>query len=93
MANEYESMARILMSSPQGAKIVKGLDKLNTTASSPAGKQLLQLLAGGGTELLKTACDAASKADHDAGRVLLSNLMTTKEGTALVAQFIEVMGV
>ena len=93
MANEYESMARILMSSPQGAKIIKGRDKLNSGASSPAGKPLLQLLAGGGTDLLKTACDAAAKADRDAGRVLLSNLMTTKEGTALVAKFIEVTGV
>ena len=93
MANEHESMARILMSSPQGAKIIKGRDKLNSGASSPAGKPLLQLLAGGGTDLLKTACDAAAKADRDAGRVLLSNLMTTKEGTALVAKFIEVTGV
>ena len=93
MPNEYESMARILMSSPQGAKIVKGLDKLNSTASSPAGKQLMQLLAGGGTDLVKTACETAAKADRDAGRVLLSNLLTTKEGTALVAKFIEVMSV
>ena len=61
MPNEYESMARILMSSPQGAKIVKGLDKLNSTASSPAGKQLMQLLAGGGTDLVKTACETAAK--------------------------------
>ena len=93
MPNEYESMARILMSSPQGAKIVKGLDKLNSAASSPGGKQLLQQLAGGGTDLLRTACEAAAKADRDAGRVLLSTLMTTKEGTALVAKFIEVLGV
>ena len=61
MPNEYESMARALMGSPQGAKIFQTLDKLS--------------------------------ADKDPARVLVSNLLGTKEGAALVAKTIEVIGV
>ena len=52
MPNEYESMARALMSSPQGVKIIQGLDKLSAAASSQNGRQLIAMLAGSGSDAL-----------------------------------------
>ena len=40
MPNDYENLAKVLMASPQGAKIVKSLDKLNAVANSDSGRQL-----------------------------------------------------
>lgn len=93
MPNEYESMARALMSSPQGVKIIQGLDKLSAAASSQNGRQLIAMLAGSGSDALKKAAAAASATDKDPARVLLSTLLSSKEGAALVAKVIEVIGV
>ena len=93
MPNEYESMARALMSSPQGVKIIQGLDKLSAAASSQNGRQLIAMLAGSGSDALKKAAAAASTTDKDLARVLLSTLLSSKEGAALVAKVIEVIGI
>lgn len=93
MPNEYESMARALMGSPQGAKIIQTLDKLSTLCASPNGRQLIGLLAGPGGDALKKAAAAANTTDKDPARVLISNLLGTKEGAALVAKIIEVIGI
>lgn len=93
MPNEYESMARALMSSPQGAKIIQTLDTFSAKASSPAGRQLIALLAGGGGDALKKAAEAANTTDKDPARVLLSSLLSSKDGASLIAKIIEVTGV
>jgi len=93
MPNEYESMARALVGSPQGAKIFQTLDKLSSLCASPNGRQLIALLAGSGSDALKQAAMAANATEKDPARVLVSNLLGTKEGAALVAKIIEVVGV
>ncbi len=93
MPNEYESMARALMGSPQGAKIFQTLDRLSALCASPNGRQLIAMLAGSGTDALKQAAMAANTADRDPARVLVSSLLGTKEGAALVAKAIEVIGI
>ncbi|MEA4921274.1 MAG: hypothetical protein VB078_10205 [Clostridiaceae bacterium] len=93
MPGDYETMARALMSSPQGAKIIQTLDKLSTIASSPNGRQLIASLAGGGSDALKKAATAAANTEKDPARVLISTLLSTQDGATLVAKLIEVIGV
>ncbi len=91
MSNEYENLAKVLMASPQGAKIVKSLDKLNAVVSTDNGKQLINMLAGEGGDAIKNAAAAAATGDPDAARVLLSNLLANPEGAQLAAKIIEVI--
>ena len=44
MQNDYENLAKVLMASPQGAKIVKSLDKLNSVVNTERGRQLIATL-------------------------------------------------
>ncbi len=89
---DIDSIAKTFMGTPQGLKIIKGLDKFNTTMNSPQGKELLVLLAGSGSDIIKQAATAAVAANGDPGRVLVSTLFSSKEGAALAAKIIEVIG-
>lgn len=93
MPGEIENMARSMMSSPQGMKIIKGLDKYNALMNTEGGRQLIAMLAGGGSDALRAAAQASLHATKDPGRALLQNLLATKEGAALAAKAIEVMGI
>lgn len=93
MPGEIENVARSMMSSPQGMKIIKGLDKYNAAMNTEGGRQLIAMVAGTGSDALKAAAQAALHAPKDPGRVLLQNLLSSKEGAALAAKAIEVMGV
>lgn len=93
MPTDYEAIAKMFISSPQGNKIIKGLDKFNTAISSENGKQLLNMLAGSGGDAVKNAARAAASAEKDQARVLLSTLLSTREGTALASKIIELAGV
>jgi len=89
MPNDYENLAKVLMASPQGAKIVKSLDKLNAVANS--GRQLISMLASEGGDAIKSAAAAAASGDQDQARVLLSSLLSSLEGAQLTAKIIEVI--
>lgn len=93
MPGEIENMARSMMSSPQGLKIIKGLDQYNTAMNSEPGRQLIAMLAGSGGDALKAAAVAATKASKDPGKALISSLLSTKDGAALAAKVIEVIGI
>ena len=93
MPGEIENAARSMMSSPQGIKIIKGLDKYNAAMNTEGGRQLIDMLAGSGSDALKSAARMAQGAPRDPGRVLLQNLLSSKDGAALAAKVIEVMGV
>lgn len=93
MSGEIENTARSMMSSPQGVKIIKGLDQYNTAMNTPAGRQLIDMLAGSGSDALKAAAQAAQKASRDPGRALLQSLLSSKDGTAMAAKVIEVLGI
>lgn len=93
MVGEIENVARSMMSSPQGIKIIKGLDKYNAAMNTEAGRQLIALLGAGGGDALKAAAAQAATAAKDPGRMLLQNLLSTKDGAALAGKVIEVLGV
>ena len=92
MQNDYENLAKVLMASPQGAKIVKSLDKLNSVVSTESGRQLIAMLASDGGDAIKNAAAAAASGDQDQARVLLSTLLSSPEGAQLSAKIIEVVG-
>lgn len=93
MPTDYEALAKMLINSPQGGKIIRGLDKFNTAISSESGRQLLTMLAGSGGDAVKSAARAAAAADKDQARILLSSLLSSKEGAALASKIIELSGV
>ncbi len=93
MPGDIENAARSMMSSPQGMKIVKGLDLYNTAMNTEGGRQLINMMAGSGGDALKNAAKAAARAQRDPGRALLQNLLSSKDGAALAAKVIEVMGI
>ncbi len=82
-----------MMSSPQGMKIIKGLDQFNVAMNTESGRQLISMLAGTGGDALKNAARASIKTTKEPGRALLQNLLSSKDGAALAAKIIEVMGV
>ena len=92
MPNEYENLAKVLMASPQGAKIVKSLDKLNAIVNTDSGRQLIGMLASEGGDAIKNAAAAAANGDQDQARVLLSTLLQSPAGAQLAAKIIEVIG-
>lgn len=92
MPGEIENIARSMMSTPQGLKIIKVLDQYNAAMNTESGRQLITLLGGSGGDALKTASATAANAPKDHGKVLLSSLLSTKDGAALVAKIIEVIG-
>lgn len=93
MVGDIENAARSMMSSPQGLKIIKGLDKYNAVMNTEAGRQLIALLAAGGGDALKHAAAFAQQAPKDPGRALLQDLLSTKDGAALAGKVIEAIGV
>lgn len=93
MPTDYEVLAKMLINSPQGGKIIRGLDKFNAAISSESGRQLLTMLAGSGGDAVKNAARAAAAADKDQARILLSSLLSSKEGAALASKIIELSGV
>ena len=92
MQNDYENLAKILMASPQGAKIVKSLDRLNNVINTESGRQLIAMLASEGGDAIKSAAAAAQNGDQNQARVLLSTLLSSPEGAQLAAKIIEVAG-
>jgi len=91
MQGDIDSIAKTVMQSPQGLKLITGLDRFNTALAGPAGRQVLALLAGPCADTLKSAAAAASNAPRDPGRVLLSAMLSSKEGASLVSKLIELM--
>ena len=92
MQNDYENLAKVLMASPQGAKIVKSLDKLNSVFKTESGRQHIAMLASDGGDAIKNAAAAAASGDPEQARVLLSTLLSSPEGAQLAAKIIEVVG-
>ena len=60
--------------------------QLRRVLSSPAGKQLLQLLAANGGAALRQAAAAAAQGDHARAFALLRPVLETDEAQALLRQ-------
>ena len=91
--NDVDKAARSMLNSPQGIKIIKALDKLNAISATESGYELIVMLAGSGSDVIKNAAKAASGVQKDRARAFLSTALSTKEGAALVAKIIEITGV
>ena len=90
--NDIDKAARSLLSSPQGIRIIRILDKMNALSSTESGIQLINMLAGSGSDIIKSSAKAAQAATSDRARAFLGSMLGTKEGTALIAKVIEVCG-
>ena len=91
MSNEYENLAKMILSTPQGAKILKGFDKVNSILSSSEGTELLVLLSGGGSDVLKQAANDALNCNGDKAKAALTTLLSSPDGAALAAKLIGIM--
>lgn len=91
MTNDMEILARALLSSKEGAKILGNLDRFQKILETPEGKSLLGNLAGDGGDALKRAAESAKTGNKDAAKALLGSLLQTKEGAALVSQIIDLV--
>lgn len=89
MPSEMELLARALLASTDGGKILENLDKFQKILDSAEGKKLLANLASGGGDALKKAAEQAKNGDKNAAKMLLTSLLQTKEGAALVSQIID----
>lgn len=93
MATDYEGIARAVLATPQGGRIIKGLEKLNSLSRTDTGRELFELLAGAGADEVRSAAKAALSDPKEPARALISTLLSTREGAALAAKIIELMGV
>ena len=91
MSNDYENLAKIILSTPQGARIMDGFDKLNAFMSSREGYEILALLAGGATDAVRSAAQAAIDGDGERAKTAISTLLSSNEGAALAAKLLEIM--
>ena len=91
MAGEYEALAKILSSHPQGAKILKNFERLSGALSSEDGKELTGMIAGAGGDAMKDAARAAMSGDADRAKTMVSQLLSTPEGARLAAKLIDIM--
>lgn len=89
MPSEMELLARALLASTDGGKILENLDKFQKILDTAEGKKLLANLASGGGDALKKAAEKAKNGDKQAAKMLLTSLLQTKEGAALVSQIID----
>lgn len=91
MANDYESLAKNLLNSPQGATVLANYDKIRAYVNKPESKQLLSLLAGKGGDALKHAASAAAGGDQDTAKKLMTTLLSTPEGTQLAKAILDLI--
>ena len=91
MAKEMELLARALLASSEGGKILANLDKFQKILDRPEGKQLLSSLAEGGGDALKKAANDAKNGDKNAAKILLTSLLQTKDGAALISRIIDIV--
>ncbi|MBE6915483.1 MAG: hypothetical protein E7471_02485 [Ruminococcaceae bacterium] len=89
MPSEMELLARALLASTDGGKILENLDKFQKILDTAEGKKLLANLASGGGDALKKAAEQAKNGDKNAAKMLLTSLLQTKEGAALISQIID----
>ena len=89
---EIDKAAKQMLNTPQGIRIIALLDKLNRISGTESGKQLMDMLAGTGGDVIKQSAQAAKGAKSDRARAFVGNMMKTREGAALLAKIIEISG-
>ncbi|MDR3207119.1 MAG: hypothetical protein LBT60_02190 [Oscillospiraceae bacterium] len=86
MAIDYEALAKMLPANRQGGKKAGDLEAYKGLLDTPEAKTLRAQLSDGKGDALEQAADAAARGDTEALRKLMSRVMETREGAALVKQ-------
>ncbi len=92
MAADYEALMKLLLRAKQDPKLSGQLDRLGSLFQSEEGQKLMQMLAKGGLDTLKTAADAAVKGDRNAARGAMTQILSTKEGAAFAMRLADLLG-
>ena len=69
--NDFETLARALLSGRQGQSAAGVLDKMGALLKTEDGRRLLTLLASGGADTIKAAAQAALRGDEATARAAL----------------------
>ena len=88
MMNDYESIAKSLLNSKNGEKILKNMDKITALLKTGQGKKLIASLAAGNPEMLKKAGNAVMSNDKSAAKRIISELISDKESRELAEKLL-----
>ena len=91
MSNEYENLAKIILSTPQGTKIINTIEKFSAFASTKEGVEIITLVASGGADVLKQSAQAALNTEGDKAKTIITTLLSSQEGATLAAKIIEIL--
>lgn len=89
--NEYESIAKSLLNSESGGKILKNMDKITALLKTEQGKKLVTSLASSNPELLKKAMGAIMSNDKALAKKIISELMSDKENADFAERLLSII--
>lgn len=88
MANDMEMLAKALLGNGVGEKVSANYGKFAQILQSPQGKEVLASLLQDGGDSLKKAADNAKKGDMSGAQQIISNILSTKEGSETIKKII-----
>ena len=91
MTPGMEGLAKTLLGSTQGMKLLMNMDKVTKIINSEEGRKMLSLLAGDGGDAIKQAAKEAADGDGDSAKRLMTSLMSTPEGMELIKGITEIV--
>lgn len=91
MSNEYENLAKIILATPQGTKIISTIEKFSAFAATKEGEELITLVATGGADAIKNSAVAALNGEGDKAKTIITTLLSSQEGATLAAKIIEIL--
>ena len=91
-SSDLEALARALINTPQGAKVIQNMDKLADIVNTSEGREIIRMLGSDGGDALKKAAAVASGGDSDAAKSLISSLLSTPQGAALISKIVGIIG-
>ena len=89
--NDFETLARALLSGRQGQSAAGVLDKMGALLKTEDGRRLLTLLASGGADTIKAAAQAALRGDEATARAAMMSLLGTRERAMLAKRMADAM--
>ncbi|MDP4109259.1 MAG: hypothetical protein Q8878_04445 [Bacillota bacterium] len=92
MPSQYDTIASLLNSMPQGDKVLKNLDKLSSVMNSEEGKQLASKFKKEDGEAMKEALSAAMGGNRESAMQMVKSLLSTKEGAQVASKIAQILG-
>ena len=90
MAADLENLARALLQNVPGGKGIENEDKFMGLLHSQEGRQLLSRMSDREKEEMARAGTAAAQGDSGALRKVMLKLMSSKEGSSLIKQAMDI---